>query len=456
MKKLVSVLVLGMFLISACTPTLTPTAAPTPAPALTALPTQQPTPLKQTEITWLVRVNDTEQKWEIDTILPNFQRTNPAIKVNLVAIPAADFDRRLQAMIAAGAPPDVWSPWGTTGFMEYVKRGLAADLTPLVAGDKFDLSDFQPEILNLLKVDGQLMGLPVASTGSYLFYNKDLFDKAGIKVPTPNWDDKTWTWDAFVQTCKALTSLKNDPKNDVYGCNLDLQPNEAYPWLWGLDIFPDSAYQTGFAQKSNLADPKISAVYQARQDLIWKNKVMPDPATTNSSSFKDGHMAMTLAAGQAWWNFSDIKDFKWGAAALPFGADGRRDVLFTDAWLMSAQSAHPQEAWTFMKYLASAQIQDSWLKVVNTAPVRISLADKWYAQFPNMKPEEVKQVFLGAFKYGRESPSHLLVKYDALNQIITTALKPVYNNQLKASDAIPPSAKTLDDALAQIQKDFKK
>jgi multiple sugar transport system substrate-binding protein len=183
---------------------------------------------------------------------------------------------------------------------------------------------------------------------------------------------------------------------------------------------------------------------------------MPDPATTNSLSFKDGHIAMTLTTGQGWWNYSDIKAFKWGAAALPFGADGRRDALFTDSWLMYAKSAHPQEAWTFIKYLASAQIQESWLKVVNTPPVRLSLTEKWAAQYSNMKPEEVKQVFLGAFKYGRESPSHLLVKYDTLNQIITAALKPVYANQLKASDSIPPSAKALDDALLQIQKDFKK
>ncbi len=415
MKKYLSFVLLWMLFLSACTPSVTPTAAPVPTTRpITPPSTQAPAPAKQTEVTWYTRVNEAEQKWEIETVIPNFQRAYPGIKINLVAVPAADYDRRLQAMVTSGAGPDIWSHWGTNGFQDYVKRGWVADLTAYIENEKFDLSDFLPEVLDIYKVDGKLMGLPFVSTGSFIFYNKDLFDKAAVKYPTTDWDDKSWTWAAFLDKCKALTSIKGDPKTDAYGCNLDLHPNEAYAWLWGVDIFPDSAYKTGFADKSNLADPKVSAAYQARQDLIWKNKYMPDPDTTNANSFKDGSIAMNLTTGQGWQNFSDIKNFKWAVAALPYGGDGRRDVTFTDPWMMSSKTAHPQEAWTFMKYLASPQIQESWLKLVNTPPVRKSLLEKWAVQFPNMGAEEVKQVFLGALKYGRETPGHMLARYELL------------------------------------------
>ncbi len=422
--------------------------------------TQAPAASTQTEVIWLVRTNEAEQNWELGTIIPDFEKQNPNIRINLVVVPSSDFDTKMQTMIAANTPPDIWSHWGPSGFQDYVNRGLVADLTPYIARDNFDLSDFQPEVLDIYKVDGRLMGLPILSTGSFLFYNKDLFDKAGIAYPPSSWDDRTWTYDKFLEMCKALTSVTGDPATDVYGCNLSLWPNDAYALMWGQDIFPDSAYQTGFADKSFLDDPKVIAAFQARQDMLWKLKYMPSPAAsdainTTGDIFMTGKIAMNLTGGWGWWNYPDIQDFRWAAAALPYGADGRRDVLFTDPWMMSSKSAHPDQAWTFLKYLTGAAQQKSWMELTGAPPVRQSLAETWYRQFPGMAPEEVKMVHLGALAYGRESPHHLLVKYSQLFQIISTAVDPILNNQNSAAESLSFAKKTLDNALGQIQNEFK-
>jgi len=439
--KLLFVLMIVMLVLSAC-------AKPAAKPA------------EPVEVIWYVRSNDAEQKWENEVVIPDFQAKNPNIKINLIIVPWADFDTKMQTMIAAGTPPDIWSHWGPSGFQDYVKRGLVADLTPLVEKDKFDLTDFVPEVLDIYKVDGKVMGLPMLTTGSFIFYNKDLFDKAGVAYPPTNWDDTSWTWDAFLEKCKALTKVTNDPATDVFGCNLGFWPNDAYAWLWGKDFYPDSAYDTGFADTAFLDDPKVVAAYQARQDIVWKLHYMPDPAQVDAFGggdiFEGQKVAMHLTGGWGWWQFTGVKDFRWGAAALPYGASGRRDVVFTDPWMLSSKTTHPDEAWTFLKYLASPDVQEGWMKLTGAPPARISLAEKWYKQFPSMTPEEVKAVHLGALKHGRESPNHLLVRFDQLNQIVSSAVDPIMNNEKTPSQTLPDANKALIEALKQIQAEYKK
>ena len=444
MKRYLHLSILLLLLLSACSSAVT----------------QIPVAAGKTEVIWYVRANEDEQKWETSSVIPAFEKSNPGIRINLVVVPPNDFDIKMQSMIAAGTPPDIWSHWGPSGFQDYVKRGLVADLTPYIEKDNFDLSDFQPEVLNTYKEDGKILGLPFISTGSFIFYNKDLLDKAGIAYPPSSWDDKTWTYNQFLEMCKSLTNVTGDPATDVYGCNLALWPDGAYPLLWGQDIFPDSAYQTGFAEKSFLDDPNVIAAFQARQDILWKLKVMPSPAVSDALSadgdvFMSGKVAMNLTGGWGWWNYTAVKDFRWAAAALPYGADGRKDVVFTDPWMMSSKTAHPNEAWTFLKFLTAPAQQESWMKLTGAPPVRVSLAETWYRQFPGMDPEQVKRVHLGALTYGRESPHHMLVKYDQLNLVINTVTNLILSNQVTAAGSLPDAKKNLDNALVKIQSEFK-
>ena len=122
--------------------------------------------------------------------------------------------------------------------------------------------------------------------------------------------------------------------------------------------------------------------------------------------------------------------------------------------MMSSKTAHPDEAWTFVKYLSSPEVQRSWMELTGAPPVRKSLAEDWYKQFPSMTPEEVKEVHLGALKYGRESPNHLLVRFDQLDQVVGSAMDPINNNEKPAAEVLPDANVQLEETLKQIQAEY--
>jgi multiple sugar transport system substrate-binding protein len=454
MKRLLLILLIAVLALTAC-------GAPAEEPVAEEPMAEEPAAGEPVEVIWYVRSEESEQPWENEVVIPDFESKHPNIKINLTVVPWDDFDTKMQTMIAAGTPPDIWSHWGPSGFADYVIRGLAADLTPYIEQDNYDLSDFIPEVLDIYTIDGKVYGLPMLTTASFIFYNKDMFDVAGVEYPTSDWDDTSWTWDAFVEKCGEMTQVTGDPETDIYGCNLGFWPNDAYLWLWGNDLYPDEAYSTGFASEAFFDTPEAIEALQARQDMVWELGYMPDPATADALSaggglFEGQKVAMHLTGGWGWWNFTGLEDeFNWGAAALPYGAPGRTAVVFTDPWMMSAKTDHPEEAWEFLKYLASPEAQQGWMELTGAPPVRKSLAEAWYSQFPSMTPEEVRANHLGGLKHGRESPNHLLVRFDQLNQVVSACLDPIFNNEAEAADALPQCDADLEAALQQIEAEYK-
>src|SRR5690242_2360691 len=73
------------------------------------------------EVTWLVRNGPQENTWEQKLVIPHMQKQG--IKVNLISVPGGNFDVKLFNLVAAGTPPDIWSQWGPSDFVDYSWRG---------------------------------------------------------------------------------------------------------------------------------------------------------------------------------------------------------------------------------------------------------------------------------------------------------------------------------------------
>src|SRR6185437_5788730 len=76
---------------------------------------QNPTGAKGV-VTWLTRTGVSETTWEQKVAVPDFQKANPNIKINLIIAPWAQFDPKLFTLFAANTPVDLWTHWGQSGF----------------------------------------------------------------------------------------------------------------------------------------------------------------------------------------------------------------------------------------------------------------------------------------------------------------------------------------------------
>lgn len=418
------------------------------------------------ELVWMVRTGPVENQWEEEVIAPAWAAEQPDVRLNILNIDQPDIAVKREAMIAAGEPLHVWSTnWGGDGFASDRYRGLIEDLTPLIERDNFDTSVFIPEVLAIYQSEGKTWGLPFLTTGSYIFYNMDLLDEAGVAYPTTDWDDQSWTWEALVDMAKQLTKNYDDPANAQYGLIHNRQNIEGPAMLFGHFPWPADAYETGFADAVTLNTPEVIEAYQRHHDLVYVDQVAPDDAATQALSqlggaFESGRVAIVQNGGWGWWVYSPIKPeveggFCWGVAPNVWGSPGadKRAVIYTDPWVITRglQGQALDDSWNFVKFLVREDNARGYMQATNTPPTQALLQEEWFSQFGCMDPADVKEVYQGAFRYGLESSNHLIVRWDEINQIANNALSAFFlDPNGNAADVLPALEEELTDALQRI------
>jgi multiple sugar transport system substrate-binding protein len=384
------------------------------------------------ELQWLVRSDPAAQPWE-KQLIKDFEKEYPNIKVKLVIVPQAQIDQKMQTMIASGTLSDVFSAnWANAGFMTYEKSLL--DLTPYVTTSPEVLDGVNPKIVDIWKVQGKLKALPLSCLGSFLFYNKDLYDQAKLPYPPTNWDDLSWTWDKMVENAKVLTNNIGNTQKQVFGLHNGLWPPNADAWMYGGDYFTNESYLTGDIGEPTVSDPGVRKGIQAHYDLIHKYKVSPSSSEMKALSalgdpFLTGKVAMIMTGGWGFWVYKPAK-FHWGVAALPY-VEGRRPVMFVDIMNISATTKHPEESWELLKWIADPKKgMKGYMEITQATPPHDGLLDEWLTMMSGklgQSEDELKQVQNGAIKYGAESANHMLNGYAAIDQVLSQSLGAVYD-----------------------------
>ena len=145
--------------------------------------------------------------WESDAALEpwnkaidSFEAAYPDIKVELEAVPQ-EYGTKLLANMAAGTGPDVYQV-GDGDVAKFVDQGIVEPLDPYISGDNgFDLNTtFFPAVAAFGQIGGQTYLLTKDFSPLVLYYNKDMFDAAGVDYPTAD-----WTWDDLLSAAEKLT-----------------------------------------------------------------------------------------------------------------------------------------------------------------------------------------------------------------------------------------------------------
>jgi multiple sugar transport system substrate-binding protein len=366
-----------------------------------------------------------------------FMKKFPAVKVNPNLIPDNGYLDKLISMAATDTLPDVM--WlGDFYIPPLAKKGALLNLDTLAADDKeLDLKDFWEVMLDCSKVDGKLYVLPHELGGVILAYNKDMFDKAGIKYP-----DYKWTWKDMLDAAQKLTKDTNgDGRVDQFG--IDAPPSSFhfllyFIWNSGGRLFsPDK-------KTCLINSPESIRGINYALDLIKKYKVAPVPGQefNDISGFEMGKIGMIFTIrGYVRGALEKVK-FNWDVAPLPIGPLGKRYVnTGTAGWGISSKTKYPKEAWDLLKFIVSPEGQEIVVKSGMIVPVRKSMRNN--AEYLKLPPKNNIVFIDGVAPFGR-SQSEAMV--DNQSEIWSTLVKEVENAWLDKKT----TQQAMDDAKKQI------
>ena len=306
-------------------------------------------------------------------IVDAFHAVEPKITVK---VSVSDWDTywdKLQTGLAGGAAPDVFAMDGPL-FPDYASRDVLLDLTPYVQKENYPLTSLNDLAVKDFTIDGKQLGMPRDLNVIALFYNKDLFDKAGVAYP-----DDTWDWQKLIDAGKQLTIDTNkDGKPDQWGLYTETTDMENY---WSSLVWQNGGDILGPDGKSVVLDqPAGSGGLQFLQDLIWKHKIAPDPAlfAETGDAFEQGKAAMEVNG--SWLVATDeAAGLKFGIAPLPKGPAGQATSVNPTGAVIAKSSKSPDAAWAFVKYLASPAAQQKIMALKASLPVNTEVLNGPFA-----------------------------------------------------------------------------
>jgi multiple sugar transport system substrate-binding protein len=367
---------------------------------------------------------------ELDAIKAAFEADNPGIKVEVRTAAYADYFTALQTQIAGGNAPDTFE-LNYESFYTYARNGALLALDDLAARDaKYSADRIYPKALTAFQVDGEQYALPATFSNVVLFYNKKLFDAAGVAYPTSSW---TWTDE------QAAAERLTDRAAGVYG---NYQPVSFYEFYKALGQSGGS-FLSADGKKATFNDPRG---VEAAKWLIGKpGTVMPTVAEIGGQAdfdtalFKSNKLAMWHNGiwQMATLNSTDGLDYD---IVVEPGNTQKSNAVFMNATAVSAGTTKATAAWKWAHYLSASQ------KTVETR-----LASSW--ELPAVNDQAAFDSYL------KLPPTNRKAVFDALGAI---ALPPVIGDQQskmqdvvtqeleKAANGQKSVEQALDDAAAAV------
>ena len=358
----------------------------------------------------------------------NFTAKNPDITVTFTVVPATSYNQKVQTMIAGGKAPDIFNG-GDVGIPNYVKKKFVLDLKPYVDREQYDLSGFYPEIIDNLTYEGQLVGLTDNYDTQVMYYNTDLFKKAGVPEPTAD-----WTWDDFLNAARKITSGNGSTK--TYGVVHDNWFAPYYDRIGanGGDPFPENGTKCGFNS------PESIKAFTQIQDL-YKEGLSPSPtafsANGTEQQFLSGKVGMLIGSGR-WsaYSLKGVNKFGWKIAPLPKGDAGRANFFHISMFAIPRASKNPEAAFAFLKYMVSEEGIKAGLANMQGIPARKAVAESdAFKNDPFNVEHNAVQAFTDSLPTVRRAPS--LTNFSEVNDTVTAKLNPIWSLKATPAEVLP-------------------
>lgn len=310
--------------------------------------------------------------------IKKFEEQNKGIKVKYTPTGSGDdYNAKLLSAMTGGSAPDVFFA-ASNAYRTYVQKNALMDITDKF-NDEFPLDDFIESSRTIMEVDGKVYGISSCSVSPIIYYNKDIFDAAGVEYPSSD-PANCWTIDEFRETAKKLTS------DGVFGC-------------YGLETVNDTLSAqllSGGANKFNkdftksaINTPEAKKVLETIKAIREEDKSAPSAQTLDNAGMtakqmlQTGKVAMLMDGS---WSLQELStmDFPIGIAPLPsYG----KALTTGQAHLhcISSSTKNEDAAWKYLSFLSGMDYQGQLCKEGLWLPNRYSFweegpdgLDGWY------------------------------------------------------------------------------
>ncbi len=293
--------------------------------------------------------------WDVATtpywqaVVDAYEEANPNVKIELIDIPSAEYQDTMNIRLSGGDDTDIITVKDIPGYSAMLTRGQIIPLNDYIAADALDLSVYSGAAEELT-YEGSIYGLPFRSDIWILYYNKDIFDAAGLAYPT---NDMTWA--EFDTLARQLTSGSGADK--IYGAHFHV-------WRSAVELGTvQDGQNTIISNDYSFMAPMYDMVTKMQKDgIIMDYGELRAGNIHYSGPFENGQVAM-LPMG-SWFigrligdQASGVYDFNWGVASYPHpdGVAAGTTAGTLTSLAINEKSDHKDAAWDFIKFYSGEE-----------------------------------------------------------------------------------------------------
>ena len=328
------------------------------------------------KVTLILSIWDKLQLPAVETMANNFTKLHPNITVKTEVTPWTQYWMKLDTVISSGGGPDVF--WmNCTSLPMYASNGVLLPISDKIKADNVDMGNYYESLIAQFNYKGELYALPSDLNATGLWYNKTLFDAAGVKYP-----DETWDWSTLMDAAKKLT----DASKGIYGIAAWLQHQGGYydtiAQAGGFVISPDK-------KTSGFDKPEAIAGLKFWTDLIEAGvspTIQQMADTAPESLFASGKVAMIYDGSWMAIEYGKNNEYtkdKVDVAVLPKGVK-RATTMTGNGYSINAKTKYPEEAWLLTQYLAGKEAAELQAETGTIIPAFKGTQEAWVESIPNL------------------------------------------------------------------------
>lgn len=376
---------------------------------------------------------------------------HPNITINLETTTFVDYWDKLQTQLASGTEADIVA-MQSLRMPVFAVRNALRPLQPFLDADaEVNFGDFFTPIEEGLSFNGQVYALAYDLGPIILFYNKDLFDAAGVEYPSA---ETPMTWDQFREAATRLTNADAGQ----YGYTMRPDFDHVVPWLWS----GGGDYMNADATASTLDSPESLAALNWFFGLLTEDRVVApitDLANVNfdRETFYTGKVGMHVDGPWQFVNQRKNATFNWDVAPFPAGAAGSNTFVAGSGFGISNTTENPDEAWQALKIITSQASLEKVARAGRGYPARQSSVPAFVD--PSVPPQNVgvvEQVLDGALPGVSARFYRTTTTWQETSVMLRQELSPVYAGERSVEEMVERVVPRFNELLEQHQENLQR